>query len=401
MIAQRSRPKSRLKCCIQKGLTCPEADAYDGLSDYDFHLGRLGFMTQRRRAVPFVALSVLASSMLLFAQGATPPSKDEKKKSDAQNKEIQNIVKMVDGIAAGQPAPNDLSLTWVREDVLKAQGNKEYVPFTISIDASKVSGSTVAFYWRVVNKNAAPPAAAADAKKDEKKDDKNKKSDYAYEDIAFIPVAAGQTPLRISRSFTVPAGSYDVFLIAKEPTPDKAPKNAPPAKASVVKHTVDVPDFWNGELATSSVIVAQRIDPLPAPLTPQQQADRPYALGGMEIVPAFETKFTKKSELSTFMLIYNPKVDGTNKPDVTVEYNFYQKAAGQPEKFFNKTNPQSLNAQTLPPQFDLAAGHQLQSGQAVPLASFPEGDYRLEIKVTDKLANKTLTREINFSISAS
>ena len=121
----------------------------------------------------------------------------------------------------------------------------------------------------------------------------------------------------------------------------------------------------------------------------------------MEIVPTFETKFTKKSELSTFMLIYNPKVDGANKPDVTVEYNFYQKAAGQPEKFFNKTNPQNLNAQTLPPQFDLAAGHQLQSGQAVPLASFPEGDYRLEIKVTDKLANKTLTREINFSISAS
>ena len=36
------------------------------------------------------------------------------------------------------------------------------------------------------------------------------------------------------------------------------------------------------------MIVAQRIDPLPAPLTPQQQADRPYALGMMEIVPTFE-----------------------------------------------------------------------------------------------------------------
>jgi hypothetical protein len=361
-------------------------------------------MTQRRPLFLALALIVLASSLAVLAQA--PPSKDDKKKTDAQNKEIQNIVKMVDGIAAGQPAPNDLALTWVREDVLKAQGNKEYVPFTVTVDASKLSGNNVAFYWRVVSKNAAA-AAPADAKKDEKKDDKdkdkdkNKKSDYAYEDIAFVPVAAGQTPMRISRSFTVPAGSYDVFLIAKEPTPDKAPKNAPPPKASVVKHTVDVPDFWNGELATSSVIVAQRIDPLPAPLTPQQQADRPYALGGMEIVPAFETKFTKKSELSTFMLIYNPKVDSANKPDVSVEYNFYQKAAGQPEKFFNKTNPQSLNAQTLPPQFDLAAGHQLQSGQAVPLASFPEGDYRLEIKVTDKLANKTLTREINFTISPS
>jgi len=41
-------------------------------------------------------------------------------------------------------------MTWLREDVLKAQGNKEYVPFTVQIDPSKVSGDTVAFYWRVV-----------------------------------------------------------------------------------------------------------------------------------------------------------------------------------------------------------------------------------------------------------
>ena len=46
----------------------------------------------------------------------------------------------------------------------------------------------------------------------------------------------------------------------------------------------------------------------------------------------------------------------------------------------------------------IAAGHQLQSGQAVPLASFPEGDYRLEIKITDKIANKILTREIVFTV---
>jgi hypothetical protein len=167
-----------------------------------------------------------------------------------------------------------------------------------------------------------------------------------------------------------------------------------------VKQSVTVPDFWNGELNTSSVIIAQRIDPLPAPLTPAQQADRPYALGTMEIVPAVDTKFTKKSELSTFMLIYNPKTDASKKPDVVVEYNFYVKSAGG-EKFFNKTQPQNLNAQTLPPQFDLEAGHQLQSGQAVPLASFPEGDYRLEIKVTDHIANKSVTRDVNFSISAS
>jgi len=340
---------------------------------------------------------LIASTNALLGQ-----SKDDKKKDEAQKKEIANVVKIVDGVAAGQPAANDLSLAWVREDVLKAQGNKQYVPFTVQIDPSKLGTPNVAFYWRVVSKSAAAPEPAAAAKKDDKKDkDPGKKGDYAYEDITFVPVTQGQTPLRISRSFTVPAGDYEIFLVAKEPAPEKPPKNAPPPKMSLLKQSVTVPDFWNNELSTSSVIVAQRIDPLPAPLTPQQQADRPYALGMMEIVPSFDTKFAKKAELSTFMLIYNPKVDAANKPDVTVEYNFYQKPAGAPEKFFNKTNPQALNAQTLPPNFDLAAGHQMQSGQAVPLASFPEGDYRLEIKVTDKIANKTLTRELNFTVSPS
>jgi hypothetical protein len=356
-------------------------------------------MKQRRRVFAFFVLTVFVSSIGMFAQG-----KDDKKKDETQKKEIQSIVKIVDDAAGGQAAPNDLTLGWVHDDVLKAQGNKEYVPFTVQLDPSKLTSDRVALYWRVVSKNAAAPEPAPAGKDDKKKKDdkdKNKKTDYAYEDITFVPLTAGQTPLRISRSFTVPAGNYDVFLVAKEPTPEKPPKNAPPPKMSLLKQTVNVPDFWNGDLATSSVIIAQRIDPLAAPLTPQQQADRPYALGQMEIVPTFETKFTKKAELSTFMLIYNPKVDANNKPDVSVEYNFYQKQAGQPEKFFNKTNPQNLNAQTLPPQFDLAAGHQLQSGQAVPLASFPEGDYRLEIKVTDKIANKTLTREINFTVNPS
>jgi hypothetical protein len=350
-----------------------------------------------RRACFAVLISAFASSAAVFAQ-------NDKKQTDAQKKEIQNIVKIVDSVAAGQPAPNDLSLAWVRADMLKAQGNKEYVPFTISIDPSKVSGN-VAIYWRVVSTDpaAAAPAAAPAGKDEKKKDDKKdaKPSQYAYEDITFVPVTAGTTPFNISRSFTVSAGNYDVYVVAKEPTPEKPAKNAPPPKASMLKQSVTVPDFWNTDLQTSSVIIASRIDPLPAPLTPQQQADRPYALGAMEIVPAFETKFNKKAELSTFMLIYNPKVDAANKPDITVEYNFYQKPAGQPEKFFNKTAPQSLNAQTLPPNFDFAAGHQLQSGQAVPLSSFPEGDYRLEIKITDKIANKTLTREVNFTVSPS
>src|ERR1700704_2498463 len=349
-----------------------------------------------RRIVTALSVTVaLAWSAALVAQ-----KKDDKKQSDAQKKEIQDIVRFVDGVTAGQPAPNDLGLAWVHEDFLKATGNKEYIPFTVTFDASKAAGPNVALYWRVVAKDAPGTASVAvpTADKDKKDDKKAPAPRFAYEDLNTIPVTPGQSsPARVSRAFTVGGGTYDVYVVLKEATSQQ--KNAPPPKTSLIKQTLTVPDFWSADLSTSSVIIAQRIEPLNAPLSPNEQVERPYALGMMEIVPAFELKFSKKSELSTFMLIYNPKTDAMNKPDVTVEYNFYVKPSGAPEKFFNKTNPQALNATTLPPAFDMTLGHQLQTGQAVPLASFPDGDYRLEIKVTDKLANKSLTRDINFTVT--
>lgn len=358
-----------------------------------------------RHGLTLAIVTAIAFSGSVIAQNApNAPKRDDKKQSDEQKKEIQSVVKLVDDAAAGQAAPNEFGLAWVSADFLKAQGNKQYAPFTVTLDPSKIAatGPTVV-YWRVVSKDAAPPPPPpppADSK--DKKDDKKnaappKRPEFAYEDVSFVPLA-GSAPLRLTRSFTVPAGNYDLYVAVKEAASTQ--KNAPPAKASVLKQAVTVPDFWNSELATSSVIVAQRIDPLPAPLTPQQQIERPYALGGIEIVPVTDMKMPKKAELQTFMIIYNTKADAMNKPDVVVEYNFFSKMGGT-EKAFNHTAPQALNAQTLPPQFDAAAGHQLQAGQGVPLASFPEGDYRLEIKVTDKIANKSLTRDINFTVSGS
>jgi hypothetical protein len=369
-------------------------------------------MLLRRRPNMVALVIALAWTASLYAQ-------KEKKQDEAEKKETQAMRKLIDDMGANPSAPNDLDLSWTRADFLKAQSNKEFVPFTVSIDPSKVTGGSIAFYWRVVAKGGAAEPAAQAAKKDDKdkkdskdssKDSKDKKSEFAWEDVSFVTVAAGQAPLRIARSFMVAAGEYDVFMVAKEPTPEKAPKNAPAPKMSVVKQTITVPDFWNSELNTSSLIVAQRIDPLPAPLTPDQLRERPYgALGQMEIVPVYgDLKFEKKSELSTFMLVYNPKTDSANKPDISIDYVFCQTAAGSEpqagepcksgEKFFNKTNAQNFNAQTLPPQFDLAAGYQIQTGQAVPLATFPEGQYRLEIKVTDKIANKSLIRDVNFTV---
>jgi hypothetical protein len=355
-------------------------------------------MARRAFAHGFI-LAVFVSSTAL-AQTQTPAPQQQRKLSDAERREFQAVTVIADDAASGKAAPNDLQLTWADEAVLKAQGNKQYIPFTVTVDPTKVNGNTVWVYWRAMAKGAAAPAAPAAPATPQKDGAKPPAApQFAYEDLNTASLKAGSGGMaRISRSVALEAGEYDVVVVVKEPTPEKRGAAAP--KVSVVTHSVTVPDFWNNELNTSSVFVAERIDPLPAPLTPQQQAERPYALGTMEIIPATTRRFPKSGELSTFLLIYNAQLDAGNKPAVTVEFNFYTKQ-GDGEKFFNRTEAQHLNAQTLPPEFNAAAGHQLQSGQAIGLAPFPEGDYRLEIKVTDTLANKSVTRDVNFTVAGS
>ena len=145
------------------------------------------------------------------------------------------------------------------------------------------------------------------------------------------------------------------------------------------------------------MIVADKVNVLTAMPSPEEARERPFVFGAQELIPAADMNFTKDQQLATFFQVYNAALDEAGKPNLVLEYNFHRQEGGA-EKFFNKTNPQSMNAQTLPTGFDPAAG--ITNGQTIPLASFPEGDYRLEIKITDKLASKSLTRDVKFSVGS-
>jgi hypothetical protein len=236
-------------------------------------------MVTRRLAIACSALAAFLLSVAVSAQQAAAPRKLTK----AEEKERDSVYALLDPTKTATP-PNDLSLTWVREDILKSSQNQQYVPFILSIDPAKTPQKVLTVYWRVIS-TASPPAAPADAKGGTNKSAAAAKQVFAFEQINTANVTTVDGSTRISRAFQVLPGNYDVWVIVKEPTPEKAPKNAPPVKASVIKKNIEIPDLWNGELTTSSVFVG-RIDPLPAPLTPQQQMERPYAaLGTMEITP--------------------------------------------------------------------------------------------------------------------
>ena len=47
----------------------------------------------------------------------------------------------------------------------------------------------------------------------------------------------------------------------------------------------------------------------------------------------------------------------------------------------------------------MTAGHQLPGSLIIPMAPFPAGEYRLEIKVTDKPSGKVVTQNVNFTVT--
>jgi hypothetical protein len=348
-----------------------------------------------------IALFILSAVALVPVLAQQQPPKIDKKVEKAQKFDTDAVVRATDQAAAGQPAA-DFTMTW-RSDALKSAEGKIYVPFTIAFPQDQApAGKAITMYVRAVSTApaaAAPAAPAKDAKK-------GGRPEYAFEQRYFIDLtapASATEPYRISRPILVAPGPYDVFVALKERLPvDAKNREKTPTKTGVLKQSLVVPNYWTDELVTSSIILADKMEPLAEPPSPREQTEHPYTIGQLQIVPSQTNSFSKKAELSTFFLIYNTAVGADKKPDVLVEYGFYQKLATAPngEKFFNKTNPQTFNSTTLPPQFDASAGHQLIGGIAVGLGSFPEGEYRLEIKVTDKLSGKTLTQNVKFIVTA-
>jgi hypothetical protein len=356
---------------------------------------------QIRRVLAFcVALTLATSAAPSFAQQIKQNDK-QPKRSKQEQADIDTLVKLVDAVGSGQqPAPSDVPVTWQANDFVKGQGGSTYIPFTLQIDRAKLSKPAVAMYVRVVDKNAAA-AAPAPAPQGQDSKDKDKKGPapavhYAWDNVHFLDVPQDG---RVSRAMQLPAGEYEAFIAVKERATDD--KNAAPAKVGVLRHELTVPDYTKAELQTSTVILAKAVEPQQTAVKPEEQQDNPYVFGPMKIVPSPDGKFSKMSELNVVFWIYGAADGQGGKPDVTVDYNFYQKQ-GTGEKYFNKTAPQVLNATTLPPEFSAAAGHQLPGSLVVPLSSFPAGDYRLEIKVTDKAAqNKTVTQNVNFTVTES
>jgi GWxTD domain-containing protein len=145
-----------------------------------------------------------------------------------------------------------------------------------------------------------------------------------------------------------------------------------------------VPRIPDEKLATSSLILADRIEALP----PRQVSTGQFVLGSSKVVPNVKSEFDRTQNMSVWLQVYSLKVDETtHKPSATIETlitrngNVVKRIAEDATEFSG-------------------AAQQLTYMKSIPLSEFEAGEYAVQVKITDNLSKETITSpgKTNFKV---
>ena len=151
-----------------------------------------------------------------------------------------------------------------------------------------------------------------------------------------------------------------------------------------------VPEFSEDKLASSSLILADQIEKVPA----KNVGSGNFVIGTTKVRPRVEAAdgkpatFKRGQKLGLWMQVYNLETDKkTNKPSATVEFDVVNAATNKPVVNAVESTDQMGNV-----------GDQLTLEKVVPLASLDPGVYRVTIKVEDKLSKQTIAPSARFVV---
>jgi GWxTD domain-containing protein len=140
---------------------------------------------------------------------------------------------------------------------------------------------------------------------------------------------------------------------------------------------LEVPDYFTGEFGMSSVVVYNMAQET------TDQAGIPghaFQFGTVKFQPAHH--FTKDDAIGFFFFVYGLGNIG-GAPNITGQYIFYLDGARK-----GATKDEALQANE----------SQAVGNAEIPLSGFEPGNYKLRIKITDHVLNKTLNEEIEFVV---
>lgn len=301
------------------------------------------------------ALTLAAAATFLFVATASNLAAQARQLTKDEEREAKVVTGAMSNAVQGKPVTNDLGLTWARADAMQAQDDKAIMAFGLTVDPAKVASKNLFILWRVL------PAGF---------DPKDKKLAPVFENFSTATLD-GPAPY-IGRLFLAPAGKYEVLVAAHELVPEKGSK----APASVIRQTIDVPTLMGGEFLVSNLYIfrSRKYD---APLA--DIMEHPYGTLEEENLPLLNPTLAKTEPLRVNGMLFNAK------GRVGVEYVAYKEGATEP---FKKWAPAEIDPakQGIPDR--------------VPLTDFEAGNYRLEINLTDKGSNKTITESLKFVVGS-
>ena len=164
---------------------------------------------------------------------------------------------------------------------------------------------------------------------------------------------------------------------------DVVVKDVESGNVGVIGTTLRVPQYEEGALAASSLILADKIEPVPS----NQIGLGQFVFGAYKVRPRLSRSFTKAENLGIFLQLYNLRTDeALHDTNVAVTYRLLR----DKQQIWTSTENSSSTRRD---------GEQVTLNRRLPLAAFAPGKYTLEIKVQDNVAHQTVTRIADFEIS--
>jgi GWxTD domain-containing protein len=200
---------------------------------------------------------------------------------------------------------------------------------------------------------------------------------FSMQQIPVQPFSNRRSVLQ--QSFQLAPGRYRFRIVAKDAFADAR---------NDFQTVLNVPGFTEDKLASSSLIVADTIERLPAGVFGEGAA---FAIGETKVRPRIGNKFTSDEKMGIYLQLYNLLPDETTrKPTASVEYEISRA----------ESNEQVMRFTEEVGRMPHSSAKQVTIEKILPLGRFVPGTYTLRIKVNDRSANTMSQQQQTFTIGS-